>query len=100
MTRKVVVLFLIGLLAYVYQAITPPPPKICGSPGGNLITAPRIKLSDGRHLAYKEQGVSKNEAKYKIVFIHGFDCCRHDVVIASTLSHVMHLLPSILFAIL
>ncbi|KAL0740991.1 hypothetical protein Bca4012_082504 [Brassica carinata] len=32
----------------------------------------RIKLRDGRFLAYKERGVPKNEAKYKIILIHGF----------------------------
>ncbi|PHU06261.1 hypothetical protein BC332_22750 [Capsicum chinense] len=87
MTKKILVMFFIGILAFVYRAITPPPPRICGSSGGPPITSPRIKLSDGRHLAYKEQGVAKDQAKYKIVFIHGFDSCKHDVVIAHTLSH-------------
>ncbi|XP_010535681.1 PREDICTED: uncharacterized protein LOC104810915 [Tarenaya hassleriana] len=32
----------------------------------------RIKLRDGRYLAYKERGVPKNEAKFKIVLVHGF----------------------------
>ncbi|ESQ51218.1 hypothetical protein EUTSA_v10017719mg, partial [Eutrema salsugineum] len=32
----------------------------------------RIKLRDGRFLAYKERGVPKDEAKYKIILIHGF----------------------------
>ncbi|XP_009592322.1 uncharacterized protein [Nicotiana tomentosiformis] len=85
-TGKVLVVLFIGFLALAYQAIRPPPPKICGSQNGPPITAPRVRLSDGRHLAYKEQGVPKNQAKYKIVFIHGFDCCKHDVVLASTLS--------------
>ncbi|KAF6147783.1 hypothetical protein GIB67_006756 [Kingdonia uniflora] len=72
-----------GILAWAYQAIQPPPPKICGSPGGPPITSPRIKLRDGRYLAYKEHGVPKDNAKYKIVFIHGFDSCRHDMMILS-----------------
>ena len=67
-----------GILAWAYQAIQPPPPKICGSLEGPPITAPRIKLRDGRYLAYKEQGVPKESAKYKIVSVHGFDSCRHD----------------------
>ncbi|XP_065620390.1 uncharacterized protein LOC112037297 [Quercus suber] len=47
------VILLMGLLAIgrAYRAIRPPPPKICGSPGGPPITAPRIKLRDGRNLA-------------------------------------------------
>ncbi|KAJ7001850.1 hypothetical protein NC653_012056 [Populus alba x Populus x berolinensis] len=62
-----------GLLSWAYQTIKPPPPKICGSPGGPPITSPRVKLSDGRHLAYREMGVPKEEAKHKIIVIHGFD---------------------------
>lgn len=61
------------LVGYVYKAIKPPPPKICGSADGPPVTSPRIKLKDGRHLAYREAGVSKEEAKYKVIVIHGFD---------------------------
>ncbi|KAI8522712.1 hypothetical protein RHMOL_Rhmol13G0018000 [Rhododendron molle] len=62
-----------GLLGWAYLAIKPPPPKICGSPGGPPVTSPRIQLSDGRHLAYKEKGVPKEEAQYKIIVVHGYD---------------------------
>lgn len=82
---RIAVIVLIGLLAYAYQATRPPPPSICGSPGGPPVVAPRIKLRDGRHLAYKEHGVSKEVANYKIVFIHGFDSSRHHAVIAMSL---------------
>ncbi|KAL9235436.1 hypothetical protein vseg_010194 [Gypsophila vaccaria] len=58
---------------YIYKALKPPPPKICGTPNGPPVASPRIKLKDGRSLAYKECGVSKDEAAYKIVVIHGFD---------------------------
>ncbi|CAN1134122.1 hypothetical protein LINPERHAP2_LOCUS8068, partial [Linum perenne] len=71
----VLVVILIGVLAWGYQAIQPPPPKICGSTGGPLVTAPRIKLRDGRHLAYQERGVSKDSAKIKVIFIHGLHSC-------------------------
>ncbi|KAI3995126.1 hypothetical protein MKX01_031928 [Papaver californicum] len=47
---------LMGFVGYPYRAIRPPPPKICGSSNGPPITASRVKLSDGRHLAYKEHG--------------------------------------------
>jgi len=36
------------------------------------ITSPRIRLSDGRYLAYRETGVPKDEAKFKIIIVHGF----------------------------
>lgn len=78
-----------GILAWAYQAIQPPLPKTCGSPGGPPVTASRIKLKDGRYLAYKEHGVPRDAAKYKIVYVHGFDSCRHDTVVANTLSPVL-----------
>nr|DAD28816.1 TPA_asm: hypothetical protein HUJ06_030284 [Nelumbo nucifera] len=80
MSKKVSVLLLIGILSWMYQAIQPPPPKICGSPNGPPVTAPRIRLRDGRHLAYKENGVPKDKAKYKVIFVHGFDSCRYDAI--------------------
>ena len=89
MFKKILVVFFMGFMAWAYQAIQPPPPKICGSADGPPVTAPRIKLSDGRHLAYKEHGVPKDKAKYKIVYVHGFDSCRHDAVTATRLSPVM-----------
>ncbi|CAI0423530.1 unnamed protein product [Linum tenue] len=79
----VLLLLLAGLVAWGYQAIQPPPPKICGSCDGPPVTASRIQLRDGRHLAYQERGVSKDVAKIKVVFIHGFDVCRLDDVIAT-----------------
>ncbi|KAL4353690.1 hypothetical protein GQ457_06G009970 [Hibiscus cannabinus] len=83
---KILLVLSAGILAWAYQAIQPPLPKTCGSPDGPPVSASRIKLKDGRHLAYKEHGVPLDAAKYKIVFIHGFDSCRHDAVVANTLS--------------
>ncbi|WOL00840.1 hypothetical protein Cni_G09553 [Canna indica] len=80
MVKKLSIVLLIGLIAWSYQAIQPPPPQICGTPGGPPVTASRIKLKDGRHLAYRENGVLKENAKYKIVFIHAFHACRYDVL--------------------
>ncbi|KAL8483420.1 hypothetical protein ACS0TY_026211 [Phlomoides rotata] len=63
---------LVGIAGYGYLALRPPPPKICGSLGGPPVTSSRVKLDDGRHLAYKESGLPKEEAKHKIIFAHGF----------------------------
>ncbi|CAJ1885961.1 unnamed protein product [Sphenostylis stenocarpa] len=58
-----------GFVAWGYQAIHPPPPKLCGSPSGPPITAPRIKLKDGRNLAYKEHGdVAEDLGVYIVSF--------------------------------
>nr|AAM61430.1 unknown [Arabidopsis thaliana] len=83
-----VVIVIVGIIvAFTYQSkLKPPPPKLCGSSGGPPITAPRIKLQDGRYLAYKEHGLPREKANRKIVFIHGSDCCRHDAVFATLLS--------------
>ncbi|KAE8701065.1 germin-like protein subfamily 3 member 2-like [Hibiscus syriacus] len=86
MYREFTLLSLIGLVAWAYQAIQPPPPKICGSPGGPPITATRIKFRDGRHLAYKEHGVSKEIAKHKLIVDHGFSSSRNDEPLVTQLS--------------
>uniref|UniRef100_A0A5B7CBF4 AB hydrolase-1 domain-containing protein n=1 Tax=Davidia involucrata TaxID=16924 RepID=A0A5B7CBF4_DAVIN len=33
---------------------------------------PRIRLSDGRYLAYEERGVPRNKSNYKVIIVHGF----------------------------
>ncbi|KAM6576100.1 hypothetical protein CsatB_027937 [Cannabis sativa] len=68
----VIIIALLGVMISGYKALKPPPPKICGSPNGPPITSPRVKLNDGRHLAYREDGVPKHKAKYKIIVVHGF----------------------------
>ncbi|KAJ3682120.1 hypothetical protein LUZ60_014693 [Juncus effusus] len=60
--------------------IPPPPSKICGSEGGPPVTAKRIRLKDGRYLAYAEAGINKADARHKIVFCHGFTGSRNDML--------------------
>ncbi|KAK6144213.1 hypothetical protein DH2020_021033 [Rehmannia glutinosa] len=62
----------VSFVGYAYLAIKPPSPKICGSAGGPPVTSPRVKLDNGRHLAYKERGVAKEQAKHKIIVSHAF----------------------------
>ncbi|XP_052198569.1 uncharacterized protein LOC127805824 [Diospyros lotus] len=78
MFKAIIAALVIGFLALGFKSIRPPPPSICGSPGGPPITAPRIQLKDGRHLAYREHGVPKEMAKYKVIFFHGFGSGKHD----------------------
>ena len=61
----------------------PPPPRVCGTKGGPPVTAPRLRLRDGRHLAYCESGVPRDQARFKVVFSHGFTGSREDSVRAS-----------------
>lgn len=90
MLKEIRAVLLFGLAVWVYQATNPPPPKICGTAGGPPITAPRIKLRDGRYLAYKEHGVSRETAKYKIIYVHGFASMRHHTMSVAKLSVVLY----------
>jgi hypothetical protein len=64
------------------------------------VTAPRVRMRDGRYLAYAESGVSKDRARFKVVYSHGFSGGRMDsprasqvgVTAASPVS--IHRLPS------
>ncbi|XP_044504593.1 uncharacterized protein LOC123224899 isoform X2 [Mangifera indica] len=69
MVSKTLIVVLIGLLGMVYQATQLPPPNSINDPP---VTSPRIRLSDGRYLAYTERGVPKNQSNYRIVIVHGF----------------------------
>ena len=75
---------LLGSLAgWLSRVADPPAPRVCGQPGGPPVTAPRVTLRDGRHLAYCESGVPREQAKFKVVFSHGFTGSREDSVRAS-----------------
>ncbi|XP_058092418.1 uncharacterized protein LOC131238838 [Magnolia sinica] len=69
---QAVLVLVVILIGWAYQAIQPPPPKFCGSPDGLPVTSPRIRIRDGRYLSYKERGVPKDTATYKIIIAHGF----------------------------
>eukprot|EP00249_Psilotum_nudum_P004073 c17599_g1_i1 orf=327-1466(-) len=78
--------FLLALtiyFAWFYETLKPPPPKPCGTPLGMPVTSPRVKLHDGRYVAYKEGGMPKESATYKVVVVHGFAGSRKDLLNAS-----------------
>jgi pimeloyl-ACP methyl ester carboxylesterase len=81
-----VLLLLVGVAAsLVFKSITPPPPKLLNSssPGGLTVTAPRVRMRDGRFLAYKERGVPREIAQYHVISVHGYGRSRHDIFRAS-----------------
>eukprot|EP00246_Nothoceros_aenigmaticus_P007700 TRINITY_DN2169_c0_g1_i1.p1 TRINITY_DN2169_c0_g1~~TRINITY_DN2169_c0_g1_i1.p1 ORF type:complete len:382 (+),score=49.57 TRINITY_DN2169_c0_g1_i1:44-1189(+) len=77
------VLIISALAPLIYNVIQPPPPVVVGTPGGPPITAKRIQLKDGRHLAYNEGGFPKEGAKFKAITLHGISRGRHDLYPAS-----------------
>ncbi|XXG65020.1 hypothetical protein AAC387_Pa05g2826 [Persea americana] len=83
MFKEIVVVLPVALGGLIYEAIRPPPPRLCGSPNGPPVTATRVRLRDGRHLAYNESGVPKDKAKYKIVVLHGMGDSREFIIPAS-----------------
>jgi hypothetical protein len=60
-----------GLLGMVYQSKQLLPPETSGPAEHSPVTSSRIRLRDGRHLAYRERGVPKEKAKHKIILVHG-----------------------------
>lgn len=62
-----------GAAILIWRLLRPPPAKLCGTPGGPPVTSPRVKLSSGRHISYRQLGVPMDEAKFKVVIVHGFD---------------------------
>lgn len=88
MSWKIIAVLLIVFLAWAYQAFCPPPPRICGSTGGPSIEGPRIRLRDGRHLAYMEHGVPKETANYKIILVHGFGSSKNEAHMAASVLHL------------
>ncbi|KAL8130117.1 hypothetical protein V2J09_019272 [Rumex salicifolius] len=58
--------------------------KSCSNPIEEpLITSPRIRLNDGRFLAYRETGVPKEEARFRIIIAHGFGSSKEMSFMAS-----------------
>ncbi len=81
-----VLLLLVAVAAsLVFKTITPPPPKLLNSssPDGLAVTAPRVRMRDGRFLAYKERGVPREMAQYHLISVHGYGRSRHDIFRAS-----------------
>ncbi|KAJ7981158.1 alpha/beta-Hydrolases superfamily protein [Quillaja saponaria] len=84
MVSKAAIVLLMGLLGMVYQATQlPPPPQTTGSPNDVPVVSPRIRLSDGRYLAYIERGIPKDKANHKIIVVHGFGSSKEMNILAS-----------------
>ncbi|KAK6926584.1 Alpha/beta hydrolase fold-1, partial [Dillenia turbinata] len=76
MISKAAIVLMMSLLGFAYQAAQPPPPNSTtdSSPDGEQppFTSLRIRLDDGRCLAYRERGVPRKESKHQIIIVHGF----------------------------
>lgn len=66
---------MMGCLGLRNQPTRPSPSETSESQQADLLSdskSPRIRLSDGRYLAYREVGVPKDESNYRIIVVHGF----------------------------
>ncbi|KAL3530400.1 hypothetical protein ACH5RR_009722 [Cinchona calisaya] len=63
---------MMGCLGLSDQPTLPSPPSETSPMDQSDIKSPRIRLSDGRYLAYREVGVPKNKSNYRIIAVHGF----------------------------
>lgn len=88
MVSGTAVVVMIGLLGMVYQARQLPPPQRESPPR----KSPRVRLSDGRHLAYRERGVPKDKSKYKIIIVHGFGSSKEMTFMAAQVQTLISLL--------
>ncbi|KAL0417599.1 UNVERIFIED_CONTAM: hypothetical protein Sradi_1173400 [Sesamum radiatum] len=68
----------LGLEKQPTQPAPPPRPPAAAKNGKSLgidvedCGTARIRLSDGRFLAYTERGVPKNKSNYRVIAVHGF----------------------------
>ncbi|GJP39254.1 hypothetical protein CLOM_g15943 [Closterium sp. NIES-68] len=58
---------------FIFRAIQAPPPIPLTDAD---VTSPRIRLSDGRHMAYHEMGAAADVAKYQVLVVHSWQTCR------------------------
>lgn len=67
-----VAVVVVSVISYFVFNATQSPPVIPLSE----ITASRVQLSDGRHVAFFERGVSSAQAKYQVLVLHAWHGCR------------------------
>ncbi|CAK9145415.1 unnamed protein product [Ilex paraguariensis] len=59
----------------IYHQTQPSPSEGTESTSGvqvQPVVSPRIRLSDGRYLAYAERGAPKDKSNYRVIIVHGF----------------------------
>ncbi|KAF3439445.1 hypothetical protein FNV43_RR17723 [Rhamnella rubrinervis] len=74
MVSRIGVVLIMGLLGMLYLATQLPPSQESSELDDQQLPAisTRIRLSDGRYLAYREKGVPRHESNHKIILVHGF----------------------------
>ncbi|KAL9247309.1 hypothetical protein vseg_020753 [Gypsophila vaccaria] len=68
----IAVIVAVFLCVFIYKIVKPPASKICGTVNGPPVSSPRIRLRDGRYLAYKVRGAPIEDSRFKVIVSHGF----------------------------
>ncbi|KAI3411454.1 AB hydrolase-1 domain-containing protein, partial [Psidium guajava] len=71
MISRAVAVLLMGLMV-LYKAAQLPPPQDAVLAAETATTCTRIRLRDGRYLAYRERGIARERSNYKVIVVHGF----------------------------
>ncbi|KAL3752327.1 hypothetical protein ACJRO7_013044 [Eucalyptus globulus] len=71
MISRGVAVLLMGLMV-LYKAAQLSPPQDAVLPADTATICTRIRLRDGRYLAYRERGVARERSSYKVIVVHGF----------------------------
>lgn len=90
MVFKKVVVLMMGCLGLARQPTLPAPPaetEESSSIDVQISGSQRIRLSDGRFLAYTERGVPKNKSNYTVIVVHGFGSSKEMNFMASQVNN-------------
>lgn len=90
MVFKKVVVLMMGCLGLAKQPTLPAPPaetEESSSIDVEISGSQRIRLSDGRFLAYTERGVPKNKSNYTVIVVHGFGSSKEMNFMASQVNN-------------
>lgn len=92
MVFKKVVVLMMGCLGLSKQPTLPAPQvETVGSSvvvDVEVCRSQRIRLSDGRFLAYTERGVPKNKSNYSVIVVHGFGSTKEMNFMASQVDNL------------
>lgn len=91
MVFKKVVVLMLGCLGLSKQPTLPAPQaetRESSSVDVGICGSQKIRLSDGRFLAYTERGVPRNLSDYRVIVVHGFGSTKEMNFMASQVDNL------------
>lgn len=78
----------VGCLGFLTKPTQPAETAESSSGDEQSCNSHKIRLTDGRLLAYSERGVSKDEASYRVIIVHGFASSKEMKFTASQVNEI------------